>query len=272
MTENKTARIRSYVSNFHIYLGDMVTVGRLVPVEAPEPKSKAGSYHYCTPEGSKVTQVYQDANGKLHEREELAFYKETEEGEMQIINKEAVDEAKKSQLEKDSMHLTIHELSEMHDQVWPNGTKKSYLFEPDDSKESNVLIEQALLRALSLNKYGFLAMVNLRNFEGLYRLTEWRGHLVIQPQVYTDALNPHEPHDSFRLPKEVSEKIETLCELRSTPFDAEQYVNDTLRRVQAAEAIALGRTEGAQVVERVAAPKAVDLLSILDSAISGGTK
>ena len=269
MTEKpNAARMRSYVSNFHIYMGDMVTAGRLVPVEAAEPKGRgAGSYHYCTPTGDTVKQVYRDHEGTIYETSELAFYMEDEDGERHIVDKAAVDEARKSELEANSMHLTIHDLREMDGQVWPNGTKKSFVFVPDSSKESNVVIERALIRAVSLNKFGFLAVVNLRNHEGVFRLVEWRGHLVVQPQVYTDALKPHEPHEPFRLAKEATEKIETLCDMLSTPFDASDYINDTKRRVKAAEAIALGRAEGAKIVERTS--KTVDLMSILDSAISG---
>ncbi len=267
-TETKVPRLRSHVANFDIYLGDMLTRGRLVPVEVSKPKGQSsGEYHLCSPDEKRVKQVYRDDDGTIFQRDELLSFMETDEGEMKIIDKEAIAEAKKSTLELNSMHLTVHELSQMTGELWPDSSKKSFVFMPDSEKESNVMIEQAFLRALSLHKFGLVAVVNLKNHEALYQLVQWRGRLVVQPQVYTDALNPHTVQE-FRLPKEVSEKIARLCELRVSPFDASAYINDTRLRVQHAEAIALGRADGAKVVER-ASKQVPDLMSILDAAIGG---
>ncbi len=266
-------KMRSFVSDFTVYLGDLTASGKLVSVQSPKPKSGTGdgSYKLCTKDGQKIFQSWRSEGGETFEKDELARYIEGEDGEMQIIDPEEIAEAKKSQLEQNSMHITVHRISEMADQMWPAGDRNSFVFVPDQAKEMNTLVERVLLRGLSSKKYGLVAHCNVRGNEAIFRLVEWRGYLVLQPQIYTNKLNPHERQD-FRVPAEITAKAEALLDQLCTDFDGDSYVDGTLDRIREAEANAVGKVDGKSLATKVSAPKPqVDLMSVLDAALSDAT-
>jgi non-homologous end joining protein Ku len=119
------------------------------------------------------------------------------------------------------------------------------------------------------NDKTLVGLCNLKGNEGLFRVTVWRGHLVIQRQCFPETINDHEVAPKADLTKaEVSKGLEMLDKLVS-PFDAESYRNTIVdRQRKLIEATANG---DAPVIEEVKATKVkkttetVDVLAALES-------
>ena len=241
--------MRAYVKDLTIRInlptGTMQTRGRLLSVQAPKSAGRGeGSYKLCTPDTHvPVRQVYQDPKTeKLYTKDELARYvqgsKQLKEPEVKEVLTdgawEKVTEAKKSTLPKDIVDVTIHR-ADAADQLWATSKNNSYLFVPDDNDPQNADMADVFRAMLSSGEYVLVSVANIHNNEGFYRLVMWRGQIVLEPIVYTDALNPHETVE-VNITDNLAKVALGVAEALVRDFDAGTYEDQQKARVAAIEA------------------------------------
>lgn len=262
-------KLKSYTNSFTIHIGPLSMRGRLVSVQSPVTRGKGnGSYKTCSPNKQPVSQAWTDPEGGVWKTGDLLRYMEGEDGEMIIVDQEAIKLAKASQLPKNLMVASVHKLTDM-DELWPSSDKNSYVFEPDAADPRNVQLAEVFTRALASGKHGVISQINLQNHEGLFRLIVWRGRLVLQPQIYTDKINPHDQHD-FRVDAKATQKVQDLLGRLETEFEASYYKDNTVDRIIAAEAASAGTADGKALAKKAKAKvpePQEDLLAVLDSAL-----
>lgn len=262
------AKPRAYVSNFTMHFGPATTTGRLLPIRLPD---SAPKLHYCTPEGQPVKQCYIDADGKTYFTDELGRATMDEDGILHPVNTEAVEAAKTSDLPLNILNLTAHNADEIERFMFPSNNN-AYIFEPVIKNSSNKIIDDPVnvqwhdfLNVLVRDSDAeFVGMCNLRNFEGLFRLSHYQGYIVIQKMLYPENLNQYEPIRP-ELDATVREKALNVVRAMVQPFDPENYQNAVARRLTEA---ASEDFDPATLPERSNDAATIDMASALDSFLS----
>ena len=270
--------IRAHVANFTAEValptGAITTQGRLTSVQHGSSSGRGdGSYKLCTADGVPVKRVYVDPtnDNAVVEEGNLRRYIEgsQKKGSKEPLVKkiltpeeyQAVQDAKKPVMPENISEITIHPISAAAD-LWPASEKNSYVFTVAQEgekgyKPSFVTAYDTIRAILNTGKYALLTKCNIRNSEGFYRIVMWRGHIVFQPTIHTDALNPHveaPPVDDEHLDKVAVGVAAALVQ----EFDAANYTDDRLARVRDAEAT--GATTGVSDAKRDATMEAMTAL------------
>lgn len=226
--------MKSYVSNFTIHLGPVTTTGKLVAVRLSKPKSSNSKpqLRYVSPDGNPVEQRYRDVTtGAFYEVGDLSKGAVNESGGMTVVDEEALAEANKSLLPKDVMKLTVHKVEEVEESIFP-ADSNAYVFIPNEENPTNKGWADFITTALreAGDRFAFLANMNLRNSEGLYRLSLWRGNLIVQKQLYPSDLNDHAVRTE-RQPDHVVAKAIAAVNSLAEPFDPDTYKSDVAARI-----------------------------------------
>lgn len=227
------AKPRAFVGDFSIHCGPITTRGRLLPVKLP----KEDGPKMCTPDGRSVQQVYQDDEGTIWYRDQLGRGTLNEDGTFTLVDAEALNEAKQSDLPANVIDLTIHNADEVAGYLWPSD-HNAYIFDPI-IKNGKKVIDDPVNRKwhdllnIMVRESGvvFLGKANLpRSTEGLYRLAIYQGHIVIQRMLYPEDLHQYE---TMNLTVSDDEKRQAIGVVRKlvTPFDPEAYEDEVRRRV-----------------------------------------
>lgn len=224
-----TTPIKKYVSKFTIHLGNATATGCLLPIRATVSKPK---FKMVSPDGNPVSQRYLDVvNGNLYEPSECHRGIEDDDGAVKLVDNDVLAETKKSALAKDVMNVTVHPLEDVETQLFPSDNN-AYIFQPDAADPVNKGWADFITAAVGSSKLAFLGTINLRGHEGLFRLSVWRGHLVVQKQLYPADLNPHEQAERT-LTQALTKKAVTVAEAMVQPFDPDSYRSDVEARVDA---------------------------------------
>lgn len=250
------AKVKSYVSDFVIRFGPATTHGRLAPVKLP---SKEPKFKYCTPEGKAVKQVYTDDDSNIWTIPELQRAIETEDGELKLVDKSAVEAAKTSDLPLNVINLTAHSASDVERHLFPSNNN-AYIFEPSSKDPANVQWHDFLNVLVRDSGMAFVGMCNLRNYEGLFRVNLYQGYLTIQKQMYPEELNQFEQIHP-EVDAAVREKAFAITRKLSEDFDPSNYRN------RVAERLTQVADEEFDIVEfeRAATPSEIDLMSALEA-------
>lgn len=251
MTTKNTTKsgMKSYVSNMVIHIGPATISGRLVGVRKPaDPESKT---KLVAPTGESVRQVYQTPAGEIYQRADLESAKIDENDAAAILDAEALKAASTSALPKDIMNVTVCSLEDVENSTYASDNN-AYVFYPSEGDPSNKIQADGLAYAIARGNMAFVAIMNLRNHEGLYRLSSWRGHIILQKLLYPEMLNPHE---TVVLDESTTnKKIAMLLESLSVGFDPDDYRDQIAR---AKQAVADAAEAGEVIVIEKAAPTAV---------------
>jgi non-homologous end joining protein Ku len=246
------AKIKAHVTSFVIRYGAAATTGRLLYLKRPSSEPK---FKYCTPSGGAVKQQYVDEAGTAWAIPELHRAIETDDG-LKYIGKEVVSETKKSSLPLNVLNLTVHRKEDI-DRLPSDGSP--YIFVPDDKDPINVQWHDFIAVAVRESGAAFVGMCNLRNSEGLIRLTMNQGHLTVQKILYPDELNEFEEiHPELDGPTRA--KALAIIAKNVEDFDPSMYRNQTAERLAA---LAESEFEPGQVQDKPA-PVTIDLLAALD--------
>jgi non-homologous end joining protein Ku len=226
--------MKSYVSSFTIHLGPVTTTGRLVAVRLPKPKSTytKPQLKYVSPDGNPVEQRYRDVTtGEIYEVDALSKGTATESGSMIVVDEQALQDANVSLLPKDVMNVTVHDATEVEGSIFP-ADSNAYVFYPKEDDPTNKGWADFVTAALTEagGKFAFLGNMNLRNSEGMFRLSIWRGHLIVQKQLYPGELNDHNVKND-RLSKNIRSKAVAAVASLVQPFDPDEYKNDVAERL-----------------------------------------
>lgn len=243
--------IRAYVSDLTLRInlptGAIETHGRLLSVQASKTKGRGdGTYKLCTPQGVPVKRVYVDpTTNNIVEDEDLRRYiqgdksdKANKEPEVKrILSPEEYEEiikAKASVLPKNIVELTVHP-SDTEDQLWSTSEKNSFVFVPNSEDPSHVDAAD-VIRAMLDGGYVLVSLANVRNSDGFYRLTLWRGQIVLESMVYSDEINPHETIEVKNMDDQLRTMAVGVAAAVCEDFDPDEYRNAKLERIRAIEA------------------------------------
>lgn len=258
--------VKAWVNEFTIRLGPASVRGKLVPVrrsKSAEERS-ASDFRLVTPDGQPVEQRYISPDGTLYRYAELSRGRDTEDG-IQVLSAEEVAAARESQLPKNIMEITVHDAKDVDTKLFP-GQDNAYVFIPGrkDTKgwkrddTANEKWAEFLIAAAQDTSKSLIALVNVRGNDGLYRLTVWRGQLLIQKQMFPGDLNDH-PVEKPTLPTALRNKTGEVLDKLKVPFDPSSYRDLRLERFAA-----LAGTEAERAA--VTAPnREVDIMAALDA-------
>ena len=218
-------KVKSYVSDFTIRLGPIMTVGRLVT--AKKTASKTTSFSLITPDThEKIKQVYVAASDDTRKYDYADLARGVMiNGEMKVLDKSEVDDAKESDLPKNVLSVTVHERDEVDHVLWHGDS--SYIFEPKVNDEWY----GALVRTVADARYSFLGMSNLKGHESLYRLVVWNDLIVVERMLFPSEINRLD----VALPTVSDDVLVAATEMVGRvvqPFDAASYVNATQTRLE----------------------------------------
>lgn len=209
----------AYVSDLTIRLGPATTTGSLLPIRNKEDKQKFYSLSPNT--RGRVKRVFVDDEGTIFEEGELLKATLDENKEYHIVDREKLKETRKATLPKNLMVVTVHDLAEVEDVLFPSDSN-AYLFYPNPNDPANAGWADFIIAGINSGKKAFLAKVNLRGYEGLFRLSLYRGRLCLQKQLYLWELNDHEAQ-ALDMPKTMRAKVVKAIDSMTEPFDPESY-------------------------------------------------
>lgn len=259
-------KMKSYVSTFVLRLGPISTTGRLVSVTLP--KDTKNSFKLATPDGLPVEQRYIDPNGKLYEPSQLVRSVTNDEGEVITVDQAGIEAAKESLLPPNVLTATVHDACTVDQQLFPSD-HNAYVLEPDTTDPANTKWHDFIVGVLSNDKCEktLIGMCNLRNSEALFRVSVWRGHLVIQRQKFPSEIHDHDLIEKHDVSKAEIQKGLAMLDKLAQPFDAEAYRNTIAERQQAL--IEASKKGDVKATEAITAPvkvkKAKDKVDVLSA-------
>jgi hypothetical protein len=258
---------RSYVSNFTIHFGPATTTGRLLPIRMPD---KSQKLHYCTQEGEPVKQCYIDENGKTYFIDELGRATMDDDGNLVQVNSDAIQDAKTSDLPLNVINLTAHSSEEIERFLFPSNNN-AYIFDPVIKNSSNKIINDPVntqwhdfMNVLIRDSEAtFVGMCNLRNYEGLFKMSHYQGYIVVQKMLYPENLNQYDPVRP-ELDPVVRDKALSVVRSMIQPFNPDAYKNAISERIT--EAVSKDfDPESFKPAERIETNSSIDMSSVLDS-------
>lgn len=250
--------------------------GKLVGVNAPEPKeaksklvspddAKEPVLQFYVPESLALqSSIPRDRMYTRGECDVANVVKDQVNGTVEVtaLPKDAIEEAKKSALPKNIMTATVHSAEEADKMMFPMKDHQSYVFYPS-AADPDYQYDYDLILGLVKRGFALCSIVNLNNFEGLYRLTVWRDRLVLVRQSFPEAINPHEaPENEPLVPDVVIDKMAKKVAKKVTPLDMDTYRDRIVAaKIAVKEAVAKGE-EIPDTVE-IAAPKMTRLEELM---------
>lgn len=264
MSATTALKVKSYCDDFTIQLGPMETSGRLLPIHNSAP-TKEVQFLSVSPEGQKVSQRYIDDDGNLFLPKELKKGVKNEAGNIVIVDPETVKKAKQSPLPKNVVNLTVHYEDECWDKMFPAKSQVVYLFDPNTEHPAHGpkwrKWHDMFVAILADTNKTFIGYCNLQNNEGLFRVLNWRGHLLIQKQTPPAELFEYDDVESSVSPEEIA-GVTKLIEKLASPFDAADYADQTKARITNLQEAVVDGADLGEIISPVASE--FDILSALD--------
>jgi hypothetical protein len=259
--------IKSYASEVTLHFGPATVRGKLVPIRMPERKPQL---HYCTADGKPVKQVYQDDDGNVFGREDLGRAVADEDGNLTQVNLGAVLDAKASPLPVNTFAFTVYDQSDIEQYLFPSNNN-AYIFQPVIKNGKKIVEDptndtwhEFLNTIVRESGCVFIAKANLRNNEGLFRLSHYQGYLAVQKQLWPEDLNQFEPiHPDLA----AVDKAKALSVVRAMvrPFNPDDFTDEATRRLLDAVDTEVDPTQLPAVNSKTMKPEGIDLSSALDA-------
>lgn len=264
------AALKSYVSEFTMHFGPATVRGKLVPVRMP---SRKPQLHYCTADGQPVKQVYQAPDGAVYGREELSRATADDEGNLTQVDVNAVSEAKLSSLPLNTLSLSVHDAADVGHYIFPSDNN-AYIFQPIIKNGKKIVddpVNQQWHDFLNVvirdSGCVFIGMCNLRNYEGLFRVTHYQGYMAIQKQLFPEDLNQFEVI-APDLPAVEKAKALSVVRAMVTPFTPDDYKDECAERLIQAVDKDFDPSALPVVNSATMKPDGIDLSSALDAFLS----
>lgn len=236
---------KTFCSKFEIKLklADFIslsTTGSLIGIHGTPPKESVGNLvSPQTGEGLKqfyipISKLFGDTVNveDLLTRDQCDIavkIKDNEKGEVNqtSLPKEAVQKLHESNLPKNIMNLTVHTRGDADSVMFPVKNGQSYVFYPSSEDPDNLQNYQLLVEVVKRGELAFCSIVNLQNYEGLYRLDVWRERLVLVKQTFPESLVDHsfpgEGEFGVGLPANVVVKAANAFKKMAEPINVETY-------------------------------------------------
>jgi hypothetical protein len=218
-------KFKAYISDFTLEFAPLSLRGKMVGIRKSAASTKP-KFSLISPDGNPVEQFYYDAKKNKYYKSDECNRSFTSGEEVTTIDKETLEALKKSELPKNTINLTVHDSQVINDSLFPDD-KNAYIFVPDEKDPKNVTRTASLVAAIKDSPdMAFLGTCNFHGSEGLYKVTIWRGHLVLQRHLYPNEVNDHEVVEPV-LDNE-AKMLKAFFEKRVTPFNPETYRNTTV--------------------------------------------
>lgn len=253
---------RAYVSEFQIALGPIRLTGKLVKV------TRSGSDEYrrftsVCPDCQNPTPVFQQYvctadPTHVHPMGELDKAKDID-GTLVRMTVEDIAEAKTSDLPSNRFVATVHPADEVLNSTYDSDN--AYLFLPSDDDPEALAM---LTHVIDKSGKAFIAMVNLRNNEGLFRLTTWRGYVVVQKLYWPDDCNSFDDVTA-ECDEVLAAAGQSFVDKITKPFDADEYKSSVKERLLEMEQAAVSGTPVPARERTAAANRPGTLLSLLEA-------
>lgn len=226
-------KFKTYISDFTIHFDPLSMRGKMIGVRKSDSDTKV-KFSLVSPEGNEVLQKYQDAETlKLYTSEECSRMAQNGD-ELIIVDKQTLDAVKATPLPGNVINLSVHDSAPVNEAIFVEKSN-GYIFIPDSKDPKNVKLTKSFTAAIAASpEKAFLGVCNFHGYEGLFRATVWRGHLVLQKQSYPDDINEHEV---VQLPMDSEAKvIKSFFDKKTEPFSVENYRNLSVQRLREAVA------------------------------------
>lgn len=228
-TAKAAPKFKTYISDFTIRFDPLSIQGKMIGVRKSDSETKV-AFKLVSPEGNPVEQFYRDTETKeLFSNDQCSRMAESGD-EVVILDKATVDALKATPLPGNVVSLSVHPSEDVNKTIFTDKSN-GYIFVPHTKDPKNVKIAKALTAAINASPdKAFLGVCNFHGYEGLFRATIWRGHLVFQKQSYPGDINDHEIQD---LTMDNEAKVfKSFFDKKLEPFDAETYRNVNTKRLR----------------------------------------
>jgi len=186
--QNVKPKMRTRVSEFTISLGPLQWVGSLIGVCSD---SKKPRFTFISPNGNAVIQQYYCEEEKKHYLPN-ELHKQIVQGEEETnLSQEEIKIIKASDRPNNVLALSVHPAADIDRILYP-ADAKAYVFSPNVKVPELRRIFNAMVKILEEGNVALLGVCNLAGNEGLFRLTVWRGNLVLQKQTYPEDIKEHD--------------------------------------------------------------------------------
>jgi len=270
-------KIRAANSSFKIFIGGFGTHGRLLPIQRSRKNDGkgGGSYKRLTPNDQLARMVWTDDTGKIFQQDELGKGIMDDDGNCVRVNVDAVNAAKESELDKGIMDIKVYSPSKFAtENLWPDPATKSFIFSPMITKDRRLIpaspAEQLVYEMLCSAAAGKNILIGSavvgRSKEHIFRLTTWRGHLVLVPMTYTNFLEDHEVRKP-NITKEQKTVMAKLVKKIAKDFNVEQLADNSIDRIRVAEAMKVGEEMTEALLTKPDEQDDDDLLATFSAAV-----
>jgi len=244
MAAKKMPGHRAALSDFTINLGFLDVHGDLIVPQETGTKA-ADQFKLCCPacaDATSVKQGYTCENGHgPFVTGDCGHAKEVNKALIKVTDEE-YEEARKCDLEKNVLPLTIHNADEVKDTFLHSGL--TYVVRPTGDA-MNIKKFSALLRIVTENpQWVFVGVCNVRNTEKFMALSEGlNGQLLMNELVWPGDLRTH---DQYTVPVADDLIAPIVKSIEVTEFNPDEYVKSTREKI--AELVA-SKTGEERVIE-----------------------
>lgn len=230
---------RKYVSDFQIGIGPVNLTGSLYGLRKTgsgdsnkftsicpdcETPTKPSQQYACPTDATHVHPM-----SELHKAKEIG-------GELVRVDVEQVTEARTSQLPLNVFRASIHPVADVADATWH--ADNSYVFIPNRADEYFGLA----VKMVSESGKAFVAMSNVRNSEGFYRLEVWKGYLVMQKLHWPEECETFTPIN-VECDDSVFAAAMNMLDKMEEPFDADGFRSSVKLQLESLESALWNGTE-----------------------------
>lgn len=228
--------MRKYASDFTVTLGPIQMVGSLYPLVKSD-HARGSRFRRVVPNTDTPTlarQVYVAENEidadqpRLYNQSDLGYAIETVDG-LAFVDRDEVTEARTSTLPLNLCDVSVHRSTALNWDPQPTGT--IYAFVPNVANEHYAALRDALCDP----DYIYLSVANVRNAEGLFRLTVMDHMVVMQKLHWPEDLNDVDSPDVESSP-ELSEAVASIVRAMASMPSDDMYVSGVRQRVEAVQA------------------------------------
>jgi hypothetical protein len=260
----------TYVASLTMHLGPATVRGRLKPIKRSADSGEgSGETKYCSPAGQRVEQVYRDAEGNCYYQNQLGRATVDDNGVYHMVDPNALADAKASALPVNILNLTVHYKRDTERWMWPSN-HASYIFEPVIIENKKVVEDPTNMEwytfiheAISNPEFDIVALANIHNSQGLFKLLHYKGYIAVQRQLYPEDLWQDYEELEVKVDDRTKELAKAVTHKLAAPFETDAYKNDILERVK--QVTAEDYDPETNPVAIPAAPKGIDLAAQLEA-------
>lgn len=210
---------RKYVSDFQIGIGPVGLTGSLYGIRKTGSDDSNKFVSICPdceiPTKPSQQYICPTDSSHVHPMAELGKAKDVG-GELIRVAVEEVVAARKSQLPVNVFRATVCPENEVANATWH--ADSSYVFIPNRVDDYYALA----VRLVNESDKAFVAMANVRNSEGFYRLETWKGYLVLQKLHWPEECETFEPVNG-QCDDNVYAAAMSMLDKMESPFDAATF-------------------------------------------------